>query len=132
MKLLSTLTLLSLLAIPACGKKEPAATPAAAAANTTGAATETTAEGVASASQPAPPKKTKPAAAPVNKANEALIGAVHGFMTEQLRIFIKQKGRVPENFAEFANARMDSVPRPPEGLHYDIDKTTVEVKLVRN
>lgn len=56
---------------------------------------------------------------------------VHGFMTQQLRIFVQQKGRLPQNFAEFASARMDSVPRPPEGFHWAIDERTVEVKLVR-
>jgi hypothetical protein len=52
-------------------------------------------------------------------------------MTGQLKRFIEEKGRLPKDFAEFAAARMDSVPRPPEGLKYAIDATTQEVKLVK-
>lgn len=84
---------------------------------------------------PAPPPgdgAARPAAAkpPANQ-NEQLVGMVHGFMTQQLRIFVNQKGRLPQNFAEFANTRMDSVPRPPDGFHWAIDERTIEVKLVR-
>ncbi len=75
------------------------------------------------------PPKTAPA--PLPQASQPLVGAVHGFMTTQLRIFIKQHGRLPKDFTEFASARMDSVPRPPEGLKYAIDEATQEVKLVR-
>jgi hypothetical protein len=52
-------------------------------------------------------------------------------MTAQLKRFIEEKGRLPKDFAEFAAARMDSVPRPPAGLKYAIDGTTQEVKLVK-
>ncbi len=53
-------------------------------------------------------------------------------MTSQLRLFIQEKGRLPQDFAEFARARMDSVPRTPMGSHWAIDRTTQEVKLVGN
>jgi hypothetical protein len=62
---------------------------------------------------------------------EILAGAVHGFMTQQLHIFIQQQGRLPETFLEFASARMDSVPAAPPGFKYDIDRQTIQVKLVR-
>jgi hypothetical protein len=62
---------------------------------------------------------------------EMLTGAVHGFMTQQLHIFIQQQGRMPETFLEFANARMDSVPAAPPGFRYDIDRQTIQVKLLR-
>ena len=71
------------------------------------------------------------AASPAEVPPEALVGAVHGFMTEQLHIFIQQTGRMPKDFREFASARMDSVPRPPPGMKYVVDTTTVEVKVVR-
>jgi len=52
-------------------------------------------------------------------------------MTEQLQIFIQQKGRLPADFAEFARVRLDSVPRTPPGTKYAIDPVTREVKIVK-
>ena len=52
-------------------------------------------------------------------------------MTTQLRIFIREKGRMPESFSEFAGARMDSVPFAPEGMEYAIDYQNRQVKVVR-
>ena len=72
-----------------------------------------------------------PTATQAPRVNEALVGAVHPFMTQQLRIFIQQKGRMPKDFSEFASARMDSVPRPPEGMKYVIDTATTEIKVVK-
>jgi hypothetical protein len=73
-------------------------------------------------SQPEP----KPAAnlQPVN-------GVAVPALTAQLRIFIQEKGRLPETFAELAGARLDSVPRLERGLAFAIDPTTQEVKIVR-
>lgn len=120
----STCVLLS----AACGKSEKAA-PAAASAAATPAVTE---------AQPAPAIASPPAAVNSRKApkppqtvSPELIGTVHQFMTEQLHVFILQKGRMPTSFGEFANARMDSVPRPPPGLMWAIDNNTKEVKLIR-
>jgi hypothetical protein len=53
------------------------------------------------------------------------------FLTSQLRIFIQEKGRLPETFAEFAGARLDSVPRLDPGLTFVIDPATQEVKITR-
>jgi hypothetical protein len=58
-------------------------------------------------------------------------GVVDPFLTAQLRIFVQEKGRLPETFAEFAGARLDSVPRLPKGLHFAIDPTTQEVKIAK-
>jgi hypothetical protein len=71
-----------------------------------------------------------PAAAP-NNSPEPIKGPVHAFLTAQLRAFVQQNGRLPESFAEFAGARLDSVPRLPAGLKFAIDPATQEVKVVR-
>jgi len=71
------------------------------------------------------------ASAPASASSETLVGAVHPFMTGQLRIFVRDKGRLPQNFTEFTSARMDSIPRAPEGFAWAIDEKTLEVKLVR-
>lgn len=63
-------------------------------------------------------------------AAQPIEGRVHTFMTSQLRIFIREKGRMPESFAEFANARMDSVPFPPDGMEYAIDYHSRQIKIV--
>jgi hypothetical protein len=52
-------------------------------------------------------------------------------MTEQLRIFVQEHGRLPTDFAEFIRARLDSVPRVPQGMKWAIDPATQEVKLVK-
>jgi hypothetical protein len=70
------------------------------------------------------------AVATIPQAPPPIEGRVHPFMTSQLRIFIREKGRMPESFAEFANARMDSVPFPPEGMEYAIDYSSRQVKIV--
>jgi hypothetical protein len=130
-----SLLLVCLLAVlnSGCGKgKETPANPSQPAAET--------ATAPAPQSQPAqqpPPQATAEAASnpstppPAQGGSEQLVGMVHGFMTQQLRIFVQQKGRLPQNFTEFTSARMDSVPRPPEGFHWAIDEKTIEVKLVR-
>jgi len=66
----------------------------------------------------------KPGEAPA----ENVTGQVNAFLTGQLRIFIREKGRMPESFAELARVRLDSVPRPPEGKKWVIDTATKEVK----
>lgn len=63
---------------------------------------------------------------------QSVEGYVHPFMTSQLRIFIRDNKRMPESFAEFANARMDSVPFPPDGMEYVIDYQNRQVKVVRS
>lgn len=52
-------------------------------------------------------------------------------MTEQLRLFIQEHSRLPADFAEFSRARLDSVPRVPQGMKWAIDPVTQEVKLVK-
>lgn len=58
-------------------------------------------------------------------------GIVHPLMTEQLHIFIREQGRMPASYQEFATARMDSPPLPPEGMEFVVDAATRQVKLVK-
>jgi hypothetical protein len=119
-----------------CSKKEaaaPAEQPAAAApAEPQAAVPDAPAPNATPAAAPRTPapNAARPAPAAVNP-SDALVGAVHGFMTQQLQLFVKEKGRLPRDFSEFAGAKMDSVPRPPEGMMYVIDEKTLQVKVVK-
>jgi type IV secretory pathway VirB10-like protein len=138
-KLLVAAILITGLVTVACGKKRStapeAAAPSTAVENV--AAPDSSAE--PAANEPAPIRRRATPATPVPKAapaqassvDEALVGAVHTFMTAQLKKFIEEKGRIPKDFSEFASSRMDSVPRPPAGMKFVIDETTQEVKVVR-
>ncbi len=63
---------------------------------------------------------------------ETLNGEVNPFLTGQLQIFVQQKGRLPQSFNEFANARLDSIPRPPAGKSWAIDSSSSEIKAIAN
>jgi hypothetical protein len=85
----------------------------------------------------APPKSTVPTPPPRfvtanadNMVRENVSGTVDGFLTQQLRTFIQQKNRMPESFSEFVSARLDSLPRAPEGKRWVIDGASLEVKAV--
>lgn len=79
---------------------------------------------------PGPPPKSVTANAQ-NAPAENVTGEVNGFLTEQLRIFIREKGRSPADFAELARVRLDSIPRPPAGKKWVIDNATKEVKAAQ-
>jgi len=66
-----------------------------------------------------------------NGAERPLEGQVDQFLTQQLRVFIEQKGRLPADFAELARTSLDSRPRAPAGMKWVIDAATREVKLVK-
>ena len=72
----------------------------------------------------------KPAPPAESQAGQPLVGQADPFLTEQLRIFIQQKGRLPTNFVELASG-VDSRPRKPAGMKWAIDSVTREVKLVK-
>jgi hypothetical protein len=81
-----------------------------------------------STSQPAPPPAgiEIPAGTPAN----ALAGEPEPSLTRQLRVFIRQKGRLPEDMEELARARQVEIPNPPAGKKWAIDVQTTEVKAV--
>ena len=66
-----------------------------------------------------------------NAPAQNVAGEVNEFLTAQLKIFVQQKGRPPQSFAEFAAARLDSVPLAPTGTKWVIDATTVQIKAVK-
>jgi hypothetical protein len=99
------LTIALSLSLAGCGKKPPAAT----------AATAT----------------NDAAAASAVATTQPLAGEVNPFLTQQLREFAKQKGRLPADFGELARTRLDSRPRPPAGTQWVIDPATQEVKAVK-
>jgi hypothetical protein len=105
MRTIFLLTLSALLLLDGCGKKPPASV-AATPTNETTAASETA--------------TAKP-----------LEGQVDPFLTQQLRAFIQQKGRLPADFGELARTSLDSRPRTPAGMKWVIDPTTREVKAVK-
>jgi hypothetical protein len=120
-----TLVAISSLSLAGCNKKEEQTEPVA-------EIPTATAPKAGSAAEPKPAvNREQPSPEQAVQANQ-IVGTVHEFMTQQLRIFIQQKGRMPQTFAEFAGARMDSVPRLPPGLHWEIDQSTGEVKAVRD
>ena len=65
-----------------------------------------------------------------NEPAQNVIGEVHPFLTQQLQIFVQQKSRMPQSFAELAGARLDSVPSAPAGKKWVIDTASVQVKAV--
>ena len=80
---------------------------------------------------PLPPPPAPIAAVAENRPRKGVSGQVDPFLTEQLRIFVKQAGRLPVSFAEFAAQRLDSVPGAPPGHRWVIDAETLTVKAVR-
>lgn len=106
----------------ACGRKEEL---------------ETGAGGGAALPQPPPEVALEMEAQFVAPANpkgdtiqERLQGAVHPQMTELLHKFEQKYGRLPEDWYEFSNRMMDSVPAAPPGMRYEIDPADKSVKVV--
>ena len=113
----TTLLAVAVLALSACSKKS--------------ASPPTTGEqkpGEVPVATPLPPPPKYIATTARNAPDQNVAGEVNAFLTQQLRIFIREKGRLPESFTELARARLDSVPRPPEGRKWVIDAASREVK----
>ena len=72
-----------------------------------------------------------PRAQPVVPIQQRLQGAIHAQLTIQLRRYMEKNGRAPDNFSDFVNATMDSVPEAPEGMKFAIDATDGTVKVVK-
>jgi hypothetical protein len=80
--------------------------------------------------KPLPPPPPSVAARAENYLRENVPGDPDAFLSAELRNFVQLKHRMPESFAEFANVRLDSIPRPPEGKKWVIDMTSLQVKSV--
>lgn len=92
--------------------------------------TDTVAAAAATASQDraaANPPQVQPGV-PIQ---QRLQGAIHAQLTIQLRRYVEKNGRMPDNFSEFVNATMDSVPEAPNGMKFAIDLTDKTVKVVK-
>ena len=79
---------------------------------------------------PSPAPNPNVTARTENAVQANVTGEVNEFLTQQLRIFIQQQGRLPQSFAEFARARLDNVPKPPPGTKWVIDSTSQQVEAV--
>ncbi len=124
---------LALLVFSGCHKKQPAttATDTNQNAETAGTAATTSDQPQAQATptKPLPPSPTVAANAE-NSVQAGVNGQADAFLTSQLRIFINQKGRLPQSFTEFARLRLDSMPTPPAGTKWVIDSADSQVKAV--
>jgi hypothetical protein len=130
MKTIWALALGCSLTLAGCGKKpQPIARPVPskpeAQARQQASAHRTVPKAAAPEPTPVPSAPTQPAPA------QPIAGVVAPFLTSQLKIFIQEKGRLPESFAEFAAARLDNVPPLQAGLSFVIDPATREVKIVK-
>jgi hypothetical protein len=106
---------------PSAGAGQPPATP-----ETTGQAAPARPPAAPAA---APPPRVVTANAQ-NQVQQNVSGDVSAFLTQQLGIFVREKGRLPQSFAELAAARLDSMPRPPQGKKWVIDAADQQVKAV--
>lgn len=113
------------LALAGCGKKTEPPTVS------TDTMPHGDAAGAAAASKPVPPPPAYIAAQAENSVQAQVTGVADPFLTSQLHIFIKDKGRLPQSFAEFAGARLDSVPPAPGGCKWAIDSVSKEIKAVK-
>src|SRR2546426_4113455 len=142
MKKLFLLVALCPFALCGCGKKEaassversPQPTPEQAAqieseyilpVNKAASATPPT------AASPSPGQPRPNVVRPVQPIQERINGAIHAQLTVQLRMYIEKNGRMPQNFSEFANTAMDTVPLAPEGMKFVIDPVDRAVKVVK-
>ncbi len=123
--------LVTLIALMGCKKREstqvtPNVQPA------TDVATPSVAASDVNQAQPAiEPPPPNVASKAENAVQTQVDGVADDFLTSQLRIFIRDKGRLPQSFTEFARTRLDSVPRPAAGLKWVIDASSKEVKAVK-
>lgn len=115
-------------ALTAC-KREEASSPvdSSSAAASTVKPAQSGSAAVPAAGQPAPKYITAQAQ---NEPGQNVVGEVHPFLTQQLQIFVQQKGRMPQSFAELAGARLDSIPSAPAGKKWVIDTASGQVKAV--
>ncbi len=139
----SALFLLPLLiagVLTGCHKKEqpratentPAAAPQAAAPEPAQPATAPAEETPLALPVPQGPPPAPVAARAQNQIVATVEGDIDPFLTSQLKAFVMKEQRLPNSFAEFANRKLDSIPRPPEGKRWVIDAANLQVKAVKD
>jgi hypothetical protein len=117
----------ALVAVSGCGRPADSPTKEELAVTSTAVTQPTSQEDAQMEAQFLPSPKSRPA----KSIQERLEGSVHAQLTAKLRMFKALKGRMPENFYEFANTVGDSVPRLPDGMKFAIDPTDETVKAVK-
>lgn len=122
-----TFALILLVALAGCKKKEDAPS----ASNEAIPQVGTTAVTQAESPQTLPPAPSYIAAQAENSVQSNVTGEPDQFLTSQLRIFVKDKGRLPQSFTEFARTRLDSMPPAPAGTKWVIDSASAEVKAAK-
>jgi hypothetical protein len=125
MKHLSALVLVVVMTLAGC-KKQEASPPVSNEAVPNGSPAS-----AAQAGSPQTPPPAYIASQAENSVQANVAGVADAFLSSQLRIFVKDKGRLPQSFTEFARTRLDSVPRAPEGSKWVIDSTTMEIKAAK-
>ncbi|MEO6035416.1 MAG: hypothetical protein ABIQ35_09195 [Verrucomicrobiota bacterium] len=132
MKCLPILAVLFAVSILGCHKEKPAPsslTPDSSSQSTPVPDSNVSAPPTKSSGKQVPPPQAVLARAE-NGARQNVVGDEDPFLTQQLQIFVQQKQRMPESFAEFAATRLDSIPRPPAGKKWVIDSGVLQVKAV--
>lgn len=145
MKRIGFLLIISFLALPACRKKAPTASPPLSPEQAAALESEyVLPTNQVAAARPSGEPATRPAASPgsppapaaattwhLKPVQERLNGAIHAGLTLQLRRFVQKNGRMPEGFAEFVSSAMDSAPLAPDGMKFVIDHADQTVKAVK-
>ena len=126
MKYLPLFIALAACSLAGCHKKEAAGSTQPAAPQDSTASTGAPAQ----PGKPLPPPPLYVTANADNTPRQSVVGDVDPFLTEQLRSFAKQKGRLPQSFFEFTSSSLDSIPRPPAGKKWVIDASDLQVKAV--
>jgi hypothetical protein len=136
MKLLASLLLAALVA--GCSKKDSASpqTQSSAEPQTQNSPTEAQPDQSAvgtPAARPEAPQAAAPQPAAQPQAVQVVVveGAIHAPMTIALQKFIRENGRMPKDFSEFASGSIDSVPFAPPGMEYVIDYANKQVKVAK-
>lgn len=127
------LTTLFVAALIGCKKKEAGSPGAIPSVPVSDAASAQPGAAPASAA-PLPAPQPAPQFVTANAQNDparGVVGDVDPFLTQQLQIFVQQKRRMPQTFAELADTRLDSVPSPPAGTKWVIDAASRQVKAVK-
>ena len=65
-----------------------------------------------------------------NSIRENVTGEEDAFLTTQLRTYLEKKGKMPATFTEFRRDALDSMPQPPAGKKWVIDRASRSVKAV--
>jgi hypothetical protein len=122
------LACLTVLTLPGC-KRQPPVPPAPSQSSSAGVSVDALA--AAGATAPPPPSTPGDSTAPDVPANEPAGQISIEDLNKALRLYFQVDPNLPDDLAVLYRAKMiPSVPIPPPGKKYVVDKKKVEVKLV--